>query len=128
MIFLKKGRKFSQESWFFIRSGYGVLVLRMEDERISILYTMAKLKLKETLHRMQGISDVIRYSLLQSTRWRFKLILNNKIQLIYILDFESTLRPLRLPSTPMEDQRIYLFRIWSCKRKTSFQVKLAKLL
>jgi hypothetical protein len=131
MIFLKKRKgNFSQESLIFHQIRLRVLVLVFdliyigtENERILYSHTpyLAKLKVNAAYYiECKRISDVIRYSFYKGTRWRFKVDFKaqqNPTNLYFGLT-ESTLRPLRLPSTPMGGPTYSTYSEYDRARKT----------
>jgi hypothetical protein len=102
---------------------FDLIYIGTENERILYSHTpyLAKLKVNAAYYiECKRISDVIRYSFYKGTRWRFKVDFKaqqNPTNLYFGLT-ESTLRPLRLPSTPMGGPTYSTYSEYDRARKT----------
>jgi hypothetical protein len=124
----KKEGKFSQESLIFhqIRLRVLVLVFDLYMERrtseSSIPYTpyLAKLKVNAAYYTSRELVMSLDIPYYKGTRWRFKVDFKaqqNPTNLYFGLT-ESTLRPLRLPSTPMGGPTYSTYSEYDRARKT----------
>jgi hypothetical protein len=139
MIFKKRKGNFSQESLIFHQIRLRVLVLVFDlywnGERANPLFPytpyLAKLKVNAAYYTSNARELVMSLDIpyYKGTRWRFKVDFKaqqNPTNLYFGLT-ESTLRPLRLPSTPMGGPTYSTYSEYDQERHF-VQVKLAKLL
>jgi hypothetical protein len=104
--------------------GFGVrYILERRTSESSILYTLYLAKLKLTRHYTSNARELVMsldIPYYKGTRWRFKVDFKaqqNPTNLYFGLT-ESTLRPLRLPSTPMGGPTYSTYSEYDRARKT----------